>query len=425
MSKKYFKTDLQLRNLKPPHKGQTDYWDEDSPLGVRISHNGTATFFVMARILEGGQRKLKRINFAHAGAMSLTNARQRARDLKAMAKDGYDPRDTIQSEKNAQIEDSKLTFEDMRAKFLERYCRRELRNRSYIEYKRILESDDFKPWLKKSIKHIGRKEIVELLDSLHDRDASVMANRYRSVLSKFMNWCADKGYIESAPPVPKPGKEKARDRVLSESEILAIWTAANENNELFNIIVKLLLLTGQRRSEVLHMRWDELHDLTGNAPHWIIPASRSKNGIAHTVPLSPQAVSLIQQIESIGGSKLCFTTTGNTPVSGISKMKSSLDKTVNVKRQEDGQPKMPEWKLHDLRRTAASGMAAQNVPPHVIDKILNHSSGEISGVAAVYNRHAYDEEKRVALNHWGAYIERLTSEAGADNVRYLHTGSRY
>lgn len=177
----------------------------------------------------------------------------------------------------------------------------------------------------------------------------------------------------------------------------------------------MLLLTAQRRDEVAYAEWGEI-DL-GNKT-WTIPRAKAKNGRAHEVHLSPAAIDVLTSIPKVGDD-LLFTTTGTTPVSGFSRAKERMRAAMlAAKRAELGASAsaVPEWTLHDLRRTAATGMARLNFPPHVVDKVLNHASGTIKGVAAVYNRFAYLEERRAALEAWGRCVESLVTQAAANVV---------
>src|SRR5262249_22788969 len=158
----------------------------------------------------------------------------------------------------------------------------------------------------------------------------------------------------------------------------------------------LLLLTAQRRDEVGGMRWSEL-DLDEQRT-WTIPGSRSKNGKAHVVHLSSFAIETLDRLPQLDESEFVFTTNGRTPVSGFSVAKARLDALMG---------ETPWWTLHDLRRSAASGMARLGIAPHVVDKILNHQSGTIRGVAAVYNRFEYLPERAAALDAWSRFVEAL------------------
>ncbi|SNS30771.1 site-specific integrase [Sphingopyxis indica] len=150
------------------------------------------------------------------------------------------------------------------------------------------------------------------------------------------------------------------------------------------------------------MRWSEV-DL--DVKQWVIPAGRSKNGKPHVVPLSSYAIKILNEVPRFLDCDYVFTTTRNSPVSGFSKM---------LRRLSEGS-QTSDWRLHDLRRTAASGMARAGIAPHVVEKVLNHISGTISGVAAVYNRYGYDREKREALERWGEVLSRLAADDGIDN----------
>jgi integrase len=214
--------------------------------------------------------------------------------------------------------------------------------------------------------------------------------------------------------IPRPAAENPRDRVLSDDEIVAFWKGCKSLGWPFGWLFRLLLLTAQRRDEVGNMTWLEV-DLEGGL--WMLPRERAKNDRAHEVQLSRLALEILAAAPRIDGSQFIFTTTGRRPASGFSKAKQRLDTrmaqvlTEELAKGYPGKDKIatgvPAWTLHDLRRTAATGMASLNVPPHVVDRILNHVSGTIRGVAAVYNRHAYLDERKAALEAWGRHVEGL------------------
>ncbi len=162
--------------------------------------------------------------------------------------------------------------------------------------------------------------------------------------------------------------------------------------------MKMLLLTAQRKGEVAGMCRSEINM---EKRHWVIPSERCKNGKAHIVHLSPQAVELIQSLPDTGGDFL-FTLNGTSLINGFATMKPRLDKLIAA-QSGDLQP----WTFHDLRRTAASGMAQLGIAPHVLDRVLNHTSGTISGVAAIYNRFQYLDERQHALDLWAQHVEAV------------------
>jgi integrase len=241
-------------------------------------------------------------------------------------------------------------------------------------------------------------------------------------------WALSRSLIEADPSsgVPAPAKPKARDRVLSDEEIKAFWQAAGELSWPFENIFKLLAITGQRREEVAGMRWREL-DL--DAGTWTIAKERSKNGKAHTVDLHPAAIALLDPLGEAMAARIVrarawanepdeivFTTTGRTAVSGFSNAKERVDARMREILGGMFQP----WHTHDLRRTAASGMAALGFLPHVIERVLNHVSGAQGGLVSVYQRHEYRDERKRAIMAWGDYLTQLVSGEKGEG----HGGSR-
>jgi integrase len=246
------------------------------------------------------------------------------------------------------------------------------------------------------------------------KPARLVANRTLARLRALFNWAVEKERLVASPigRMKLPTQEEDRDRVLTDDEIRWFWHACEKIGPPFGSLFRLLLLTAQRREEVAAMTWSEV-DVDKSV--WEIPRDRTKNGRAHEVQLSEAAVAVLRTLQRIDGIELVFTTTGETPVSGFSKAKRRLDAAMLAHKGNA----IPEWTLHDLRRTATSGMARMNFPPHVCDKILNHVGGTISGVAAVYNKFAYLDERRAALEAWGRYVEGLVTPAPA-NVITLH-----
>lgn len=234
------------------------------------------------------------------------------------------------------------------------------------------------------------------MDAAVARGSTYQANRILSNIRKLFNWCIERGIVDASPIIglKAPTKEISRDRVLEDSEIKAILLSCRNDVYPFRQFAPLLLATAQRRGEVAEMRWSEVNL---DEKIWVIPADRSKNGKPHVVPLSAYALSLLNDVPRFVDCDFVFTTTRRSPISGFSK---ALRRLWTATKADD-------WRLHDLRRTAASGMARGGVAPHVVEKVLNHVSGTISGVAAVYNRYAYDPEKRSALEDWGKVLDGI------------------
>jgi integrase len=223
-----------------------------------------------------------------------------------------------------------------------------------------------------------------------DRGAPVMATATHAVIRKLFYWAIDREIIDASPcvRVPKPATAAERDRVLSDDELRAVWLACEAMQWPFGPTIRLMILTGQRESEVGGMRWEEMR---GNV--WTIPGDRTKNGHAQEVPLSRPAKAIIAELRKVDLG-FVFTTTGKKPIAGFN----------NAKRRLDGLCRVKDWRFHDLRRTVATGMARLGVAPHIVEKVLNHQTGTISGVAAIYNRHAYTDEKLAALELWARHV---------------------
>lgn len=290
------------------------------------------------------------------------------------------------------------------------------------EMKRLIEREVRPAWGTKKIHSIARRDVIDLLDGIVARGAETTANRVLALVRKFGNWSVERGIIDSSPVagVKAPSEENARDRVLSDDEIRWLWAATETG--MMGHAVRLMLLTGQRRGEVVGMGKNEVK--AGDV--WYIPANRTKNGVANAVPLAPVSQDIITALPKLKDKDLIFTSTGDTPISGWSKFKLSLDKAMLKIAQEEAEERgddpavisLPQWQLHDLRRTAASGMARLGQPVHVVEALLNHKSGTVSGVAAVYNRYDYADEKRRAAEAWANYLDKLIN-GKPDNVREL------
>ncbi|MFB0490075.1 integrase [Methylobacterium sp. OAE515] len=259
------------------------------------------------------------------------------------------------------------------------------------------------------MRSIGRRDVLNVIDAMVERGAPVQANRQFAAMRKLFGWAVERGILETSPmaTLRPPSPEVARDRVLTDAELRAVWLAAAEIGYPFGHSVQLLILTGQRRAEVLEAEWREF-DLEGGM--WTIPRQRAKNDRSHAVALSEQAVSILSALPRIGQpARFLFTTTGTTPFSGVSKATERLS-SLAAGKMPDGQVLEP-WRLHDLRRTFASGCARLGVGIHVVEKILNHTSGTFGGIVGVYQRHDFANERRQALDVWAKHLSDLSVSA--------------
>jgi integrase len=264
-------------------------------------------------------------------------------------------------------------------------------------------------WADKPIAHIDGHDIYGLIEETRrsgapglerraDGPTESRARAMLSCLSKMFGWLAQRRKVEKNPcdGVHRPETPKARDRVLSNAEIVSFWRACDQVGEPFSQALKLLLLTGSRLNEVAGMRRDELSEDGA----WKIPGTRTKNRKPHVVPLPPMARDILSTVTPIAGKAgFVFTTTGASPISGWSKTKRRIDATMETS----------PWRLHDLRRTAATGMAKLGVAPHVVEAALNHISGAKADVAGTYNLYAYEPEKKAALEAWARHVEAVVT----------------
>jgi integrase len=363
-------SDVGLRTLSAPQSGTVDYWDKSLPsFGCRVSQGGTKTFVLK---VHNSRRAIGRYPI-----ITLGEARAEAKRLLAEKTLGKS-RPMSMSVKSAQ----KLFIE-------EKKMRRRWRTVRDFEYQ-----------FKRHYNLPGQVQDVQFSEMLRRLERIKSPSSYNFALAAgraFFNWCMRRRYIRESPVMGlSPRYTPSRSRVLTDDELKAVWIASDQCGA-FGDIVKLLILTGQRRGEVSAFRSNFFSkDLCK------IPASLAKNGREHTFPIGIMATSILSSAipsDRASDSTLLFPARGKPqlPFNGWSKGKAELDKLSAV----------TGWTLHDLRRTFATGLAELGVAPHVTEKLLNHVTGTISGVAAIYNRHRYEKECRAAIEAWEAKLLAL------------------
>jgi integrase len=352
---------------------------------------------------EGQSRKL-----TLPGLLSLAAARKQATAALAELAGGVDPatkeRQSKASAAKANAERARDTFLALSRQFLDLYAAKKTRENTYVHYKRMLEIAG-EHWGAKSIHEIRRRDIVELLDKIAV-DRPVLANRTLAVLSKFFRWLAGRDVVESSPcvGVERPAEEIPRDRVLSDDELRRLWLACDQIGGRIGAFVKVLLLTGQRRSEVAGIEQSEIEgDL------WTLPSERVKNARVHVVPLARQVVEIIDSQPPVEKDYV-FTGSKRKRIGSFTRYKDQIDAIMK--------PDSP-WVFHDLRRTCASGMSRLGVSVPVVEKVLNHAGGTFAGVVGTYNRYDHLPEKRAALQRWADHVEAIVNGNPAQNVVQL------
>jgi integrase len=376
-----------LANLAlPPGRSDLIVFDDTLPgFGVRIRAGGKRVWIAQYRM---GQKQ-RRVTIGSVETIDPDQARRAAKSILAKVHLGSDPQAT-KTEAKARAH---LTLGAMIEPYLE-FASRRLKARTLVETNRYLRTS-WKPLHSLAIEKITRRTIALQLSELTLTNGPIAANRARIALSSFFTWAMREGLADTNPVVGtnRPTEERSRDRVLTNYELARIWAACRDDD--YGRIVRLLILTGQRREEVGGMAWSEL-DLQQAC--WSIPRDRTKNSLPHDVPLSKAAIEVLQDCPRREGRQLVFGEAGG-PFQGWSKAKAALDKRI----LESGR-QIPAWRLHDIRRTVATRMAELGTLPHVVEAVLNHISGHKSGVAGVYNRASYSQEKRQALDMWATHV---------------------
>lgn len=377
--------DLSIRKLPVPVEGVAQHPDGKLPgFGVRVTANGVKSFYLAYR----HEGKNRRLNLGRYPATSLQKARGKAYAALSELEDGNDPSGEI-----AKTE----SFSAALDAFVRNHCQRHNRASTAAETERLLRVYFLPGWKNRNVRAITKSDVAAALEPILKRGAQGSARHAFAAVRKLFNWMVEQGLIETSPCAGSkaPGKAGSRDRVLDDAELILIWNTAASIGLPFGPIVQLLMLTAQRRGEVVAMAWEEIDKEKGV---WTIPGERTKNGKSHAVPLSKGALGVLASIPETG-SPYVFPARGkpDQSYSGYSKGKRELDAAAELH----------DWTLHDLRRTAATGMAKLAIAPHVVERVLNHVSGTFAGVAGVYNRFRYDDEMRAALDQWDDHLRRI------------------
>ncbi len=400
-------TDLFVAKVAAPAKGRrVEYFDTTFPaLALRVTDSGHKSWSLFYR--NGG--RLRRYTIGPYPAFGPADARRAASTALHKVQAGGDPAEEKRARRLAPkpLADD---FASLAREYLDRQVKRNTAASTYRETARIIDQDVIPEWGKRPMGSIAKRDVIALIDKKVASGAEIQANRILARLRTLFGWAVEKDRIATNPceGLKPPTKERARDRVLSDLEIRAFWSSAEELGWPFGPLFKLLLITAQRRDEVATLEWSEI-DLERNV--WSLPREKAKNDHGHDVHLSQQAIDIIASLPRIDGGPV-FSTNGRTAVSGFSRAKERLDGLMGKAIGQELEP----WILHDLRRTAATGMAGLRILPHVVDRILNHTSGTIRGVARVYNRFEYLDERKAALEAWGRALESTVSGTRAQNV---------
>lgn len=383
-------------------------WDEElKGFGLKLTPKGARSYVYQYR-LGGREATVRRYTIGrHGSPWTPTTAREEALRLAHIVAQGIDPVARDLERRRAAVE---LAFAAYSGHFL-KSCKG-------VGWRRMVERTlrlHAVPVLgNKPIPGITRSDITSVLDRIPGNNAALRRNTF-AVLRRLFRWAIARGDIERSPfdGMDTPPAVAARDRVLTDPELAAVWRATDLVPRLFGSIIKMLIATGQRREEVAGLDWRELDRASAT---WTLSKERAKNGSSNFVPLNSLA---LQVLDIAAGTHewpkrgLAFATSGGKSFTGFAKGKTQLDK-----RLASDLPIEP-WRIHDLRRTLATGLQRLGTRFEVVEAVLNHVSGSKSGVAGIYQRHDSADEKRAALQAWGRFVEGLLISSESTNVVHL------
>jgi integrase len=386
-------TNMTITALKPRHSKYELFDNRVGGLSVQVYPSGKKSFCLNYRV--AGSPTRKRMRFGDPKVMTINEARATATQLKEKARSGIDPNEERKEAVKAQASQQENTIANLADAFVERYCigtETEPNLKTWKEYKRTLEGYVLPRWRNRQVESIARKDITALLDAIEDANGPYQANRVLAVVRKMFNWLLSRGVIEQTPvSIGIARKEKPRDRVLTDDEIVEFWKGCEKSAYPFGKLFQLLLITGQRREEVANMRWSEI-DFNENV--WSLPAHSNKMSRKHLVPLSPMAVDLLNSLPRFENCDLLFPSkvSNDRPVSGHSKAKNRICQLETA------------WQLNDLRRTVRTNLGRLEVDYIINNKVLGHIDQSVEGH---YDHHDYLKQKRDALEKWAVLLTSI------------------
>lgn len=422
-------THQQIKGIDPPEKRVTYYDTKETGLILRVTPGGSKTFCYRYRF----RGKKRRFTIGKFPAVSLSQARDRTRKLKVKVGDGIDP----QAEKNKRrYQPDKRTFAELAELFSKRHLS-ELRERTRQEWQRIIDVELLKKhkWGELDVADITAQHVRELLNhKAYDEDAPVMANRIREVISRMFSFGIkkigleiDKNPVEATAPFDEGGP---RERHYSEEELKELWEYWETVPEPLGSYYKFLLITGQRKTETMRMRWDHIeydkpHKKIKIGPNgkpspeafladvWTIPADLAKSGRSHKVPLSELALEILEHLKSITGeSEYVF----ESPVNDGRPLTTVKSTTAKIKRETG----VSDFQLHDLRRTVITGMEEMAIDRSIVGKVVNHK--EMAGdhsITAKYSWYDYMDRKQEALQQWSWRLRGILSGQAETKIHKL------
>ncbi len=395
-------TDRAIKALKPAKPGKRDdVPDSIVPgLAVRVTDKGHKSFVLIARY-PGSTRPTRRA-LGDYGALTLEQARTKGRRWLELLHKGTDPAIDAERERMAALRQKKNTFAAVADDFVRNKLAHERRGK---DAERHIRREFLPRWAKLPVVEVTDGHVREIIRAAKDRGAMYEAHAILATARRLFSWAIDQREygLEASPcdrlrPKSLIGKKLPRQRILTDAELRALWRISERIGYPYGPLYQLLLLTGQRKSEVAEARWREF-DLEKKV--WIIPASRMKGEAAHLVPLTDDAIAVLKSLPRFTkGDHLFSTDFGVKPVNGFSKAKERLDKEIAAELRGKAEP----FVIHDIRRTMRTGLSALPVPDLVRELVIAHTK---PGLHKVYDLHAYEDEKRHALTLWAARLRGI------------------
>jgi integrase len=399
-------TDRTLKALKPTGS-RYDVMDADVPgFGVRVSETGQRTFILIARY--PGSSNPTRRALGEYPAISLEKAREKARDWRDVLRKGLDPKAQEERFRREELRKHETTFAAVADDFLERHVRGQRKAR---DTEREIRKELIGPWGNRPIASISREDVVTLVEAVARRPAPYLAHIVFGHIRSLFNWAINRGAygLETSPcdrlkPSALIGPKQPRQRILTDDELRALWAASETIGYPFGPLYRLLLLTGARKSEVSGARWPEF---ALDKKVWLVPPERFKSNATHLLPLSDQAIAILNDLPRFTkGDHLFSTTFGEKPVAGFSKAKTRLDALMTARLSAP-------WVTHDIRRTVRTKLASLRVPDQVAEMVIGHGR---KGLQRVYDQHTYEPEMREALELWAGLLRDIVT-ADATEVK--------
>jgi len=410
-------TDEKIKSLKPKSVRYEEWESNGKGFGVRVSPAGRKSWIFLYRF-EGRSR---RMTLGKYPAMTLAEAHSAHAKARENLEKGNDPGNLITQ---ANKEDrSAPTIAQLVDEYIEKWAKP--RKKTWHDDVRMLVKDLIPHLGRRKAKDIKRRDIILVVDKIVERGSPIAANRTLRIIKKMFSFAVSRGILDASPcvAIDPPGKEKQRERVLSDDEVKSFWVGLDSAVMArgTRLALKLLLVTAQRRGEFAHAEWSEFDLEKG---WWVIPSEKVKNNRVHRVPLTGMAIEFLTEAKSLAGdSKWVFPSIKNQPVTP-----GSISRAIrnNSKKRPTSSPKhappygdffkIAHFTPHDLRRTAATMMAEAGVGVVQISKVLNHITGGVTDKH--YNHYTYDHEKRQALETWERRLKFILTGKKAKVVNF-------